>query len=206
MSRKTKEDSIKTRELLLEAALDVFSEKSFSDVTLNEIAERVGMTKGAFYWHFKNKSDILFNLIEEIHLSFEREFEEKFGEPKTLADLNDYYKKKLVPPDRNDRFMKINAMMLRRFEWPDEVRSNLLLLLKDQITREKRMVNDILRRSQEEGVIRKDIETEDVSAAITTVFYGLFILVFSKTVAEDLTSCADFISDAFRKELLYKAD
>ncbi|MGE4445078.1 MAG: TetR family transcriptional regulator, partial [Synergistaceae bacterium] len=54
MPRKTKEDSIKTRDLLLEASLDVFSEKSFSDVTLSEIAERVGMTMGALYWQFKN--------------------------------------------------------------------------------------------------------------------------------------------------------
>jgi AcrR family transcriptional regulator len=56
LPRKTKEDSQMTRNRLLDAALDVFSEKSFADVTLSEIAERVGMTKGALYWHFKNKN------------------------------------------------------------------------------------------------------------------------------------------------------
>lgn len=59
MPRKTKEDSQLTRSRLLESALDVFSEKSFADVTLSEIAERVGMTKGALYWHFK-KVDLHF--------------------------------------------------------------------------------------------------------------------------------------------------
>ena len=131
MPRKTKEESIKTRSLLLEAALDVFSEKSFSEVTLSEIAERVGMTKGALYWHFKNKSDLLSKLIKEICLDSESEFTEKFGTPETLADLREYYRKKLVPPDRNDRFMKIHAIMLRRFEWPEDVRSNAFSLLKD---------------------------------------------------------------------------
>ncbi len=160
MPRKTKEDSIKTRTLLLEAALDVFSEKSFSEVTLSEIAERVGMTKGALYWHFKNKSDLLSKLIKEICLDSESEFTEKFGTPETLADLREYYRKKLVPPDRNDRFMKIHAIMLRRFEWPEDVRSNAFSLLKDQITREKRMIKDILIRSQREGKVRQEIESK----------------------------------------------
>jgi len=90
LPRKTKEESIKTRSLLLEAALDVFSEKSFSEVTLSEIAERVGMTKGALYWHFKNKGDLLSKPIKEIFLDSEIEFAEKLVEPETLVDLRDY--------------------------------------------------------------------------------------------------------------------
>ena len=204
MPRKTKEDSIKTRGLLLEAALDVFSEKSFSEVTLSEIAERVGMTKGALYWHFKNKSDLLSKLIGEICLDSEIEFAEKIGEPETLADLRDYYKKKLMPPDRNDRFMKIHAIMLRRFEWPEDVRSNVFTLLKNQIAKEKKMINDILLRAMKEGILRQDIEVEKASSAITSVFYGLFILVLNEIVTDDITKCTDFICNAFRKELLYK--
>ena len=202
MPRKTKEDSIKTRTLLLEAALDVFSEKSFSEVTLSEIAERVGMTKGALYWHFKNKSDLLSKLIKEIFLDSEIEFAEKLVERETLADLRDYYNKKLMLPDKNDRFIKINAIMLRRFEWPEEVRSNLFTLLKDQIAREKKMINEILLRSRREGVIRQDIEVENASSAITSVFYGLYILVLNEIVTDDIIKSTDFIFNAFRKELI----
>ena len=202
MPRKTKEESIKTRSLLLEAALDVFSEKSFSEVTLSEIAERVGMTKGALYWHFKNKSDLLSKLIKEIFLDSEIEFAEKLVERETLADLRDYYNKKLMLPDKNDRFIKINAIMLRRFEWPEEVRSNLFTLLKDQIAREKKMINEILLRSRREGVIRQDIEVENASSAITSVFYGLYILVLNEIVTDDIIKSTDFIFNAFRKELI----
>ena len=202
MPRKTKEESIKTRSLLLEAALDVFSEKSFSEVTLSEIAERVGMTKGALYWHFKNKGDLLSKLIKEIFLDSEMEFAEKLVERETLADLRDYYNKKLMLPDKNDRFIKINAIMLRRFEWPEEVRLNLFTLLKDQIAREKKMINEILLRSRREGVIRQDIEVENASSAITSVFYGLYILVLNEIVTDDIIKSTDFIFNAFRKELI----
>lgn len=202
MPRKTKEESIETRSLLLEAALDVFSEKSFSEVTLSEIAERVGMTKGALYWHFKNKGDLLSKLIKEIFLDSEIEFAEKLVERETLADLRDYYNKKLMLPDKNDRYIKINAIMLRRFEWPEEVRSNLFTLLKDQIAREKKMINEILLRSRREGVIRQDIEVENASSAITSVFYGLYILVLNEIVTDDIIKSTDFIFNAFRKELI----
>lgn len=202
MPRKTKEESIKTRSLFLEAALDVFSEKSFSEVTLSEIAERVGMTKGALYWHFKNKGDLLSKLIKEIFLDSEIEFAEKLVERETLADLRDYYNKKLMLPDKNDRFIKINAIMLRRFEWPEEVRSNLFTLLKDQIAREKKMINEILLRSRREGDIRQDIEVENASSAITSVFYGLYILVLNEIVTDDIIKSTDFIFNAFRKELI----
>ena len=203
LSRKTKEDSMKTRSQLLEAALEVFSKKSFSDVTLSEIAGQVGMTKGALYWHFKNKNDLLLQLIEEICLDSEKEFAEKFNEPEKLPDLRDYYKKKLVLPDKNNRFLKIHTLMLRRFEWPEDVRSKVFSLLKEQIIREKAMINNILQRSQKEGIIRSDIDAEGVAVAITSVFYGLFILMVHEIVTADLSKCTDFICNAFGKELFY---
>ena len=190
-----------TRNRLLDAALDVFSEKSFADVTLSEIAERVGMTKGALYWHFKNKNNIFLKMVEEICLDAEMQFSEKYGEPKTLPDLRDYYKRRLVPPDNNDRFMKIHSLMLRRFEWPEEVRSNIFNILIDQIKREKMMVNDILLKAQQDNVIRQNIITEDVAGAITSVFYGLFILARHKLVSEDLARYADISAMLFRRDL-----
>ena len=64
--RKTKESALETRKKLLESALDEMSEKPFPDVSMNDIAARVGLSKGALYWHFKNKNDLLSNLVEDI--------------------------------------------------------------------------------------------------------------------------------------------
>ena len=203
LPRKTKEDSMKTRNRLLEAALDVFSEKSFSEVTLDEIAGRISMTKGALYWHFKNKSDILSKLIEEVCLDLERAFADKYGKPETLADLFDYYKKKLLTPDGNDRYLKVYALILRRYEWPEDARSEVFSILRSLVKKEKTMINDLLLKSLREKSIREDIVAEDVSAAITSVFYGLFILTLNDIVTDDISKCIDFVCDAFKKELLY---
>lgn len=41
------------------AALDLFAERGFSTTTTQDIADRAGVTKGAFYYHFKSKDEAL---------------------------------------------------------------------------------------------------------------------------------------------------
>lgn len=55
MVRKTKEEAENTRREILKAALEVFYQKGYSRTTFDEIAARINLTKGAVYWHFKNK-------------------------------------------------------------------------------------------------------------------------------------------------------
>lgn len=70
MARKTKEEARETREAILDAAIHVFFEKGVSLSSLNEIAQYAGVTRGAVYWHFKNKRDIFDALHERLHQSF----------------------------------------------------------------------------------------------------------------------------------------
>ncbi|HZZ50350.1 MAG TPA: TetR/AcrR family transcriptional regulator [Pseudonocardia sp.] len=52
-------DPDETRRALMEAALDLFAEKGFSRSSMQEVADRAGVTKGAFYHHFYTKEDVL---------------------------------------------------------------------------------------------------------------------------------------------------
>lgn len=62
MARCTKEEALATRDRLLDAAECVFAEKGVSRTSLNDIAAAAGVSRGAIYWHFKNKAD-LFNAM-----------------------------------------------------------------------------------------------------------------------------------------------
>ena len=53
-----------TRERILSAAMQVFAQKGWQRSSLDEIAHAAGMTKGAIYWHFKNKNDLFFALLD----------------------------------------------------------------------------------------------------------------------------------------------
>lgn len=55
--------SFQTRGRILEIARKKFVTKGFHNTSLQEIVEEIGLTRGAFYHHFKNKEDILYDLI-----------------------------------------------------------------------------------------------------------------------------------------------
>jgi AcrR family transcriptional regulator len=59
--------SVGTRERILEVALGLFSEQGYEKTSLREVAERVGVTKAALYYHFPSKEDILTELVEAAH-------------------------------------------------------------------------------------------------------------------------------------------
>lgn len=56
--------SEQTRQRLLEAARDVFTEKGFASASTEEIAERAGATRGALYHHYDGKKDLFQALFE----------------------------------------------------------------------------------------------------------------------------------------------
>ena len=71
MARRSKEEAERTRCAIIDAAIRVFSVKGVSHASLSMIAKEAGVTRGAVYWHFSNKTDLLNTLWDEILLPFE---------------------------------------------------------------------------------------------------------------------------------------
>lgn len=84
MVRKSKEEALETRNLILDTAELVFLEKGVSGSTLNDIAKAAGLTRGAIYWHFKNKADLFDAMMKRVTLPME-EFVQK-SEDNSLSD------------------------------------------------------------------------------------------------------------------------
>jgi AcrR family transcriptional regulator len=77
--RRTKAEADATRESLLDAAEAVFLEKGVAETTLADIARAAGVTRGAIYWHFKDKC-ALFRAMQDRALLPQETF---------VADLDD---------------------------------------------------------------------------------------------------------------------
>jgi AcrR family transcriptional regulator len=56
-----------TRERILDIALELFADQGYDKTSLRDIAERLGTTKAALYYHFERKQDILFELHLRLH-------------------------------------------------------------------------------------------------------------------------------------------
>ena len=87
MARKTKEEARATRESVLIAALDLFSEKGYSRTTFADLAKRIGMTRGAVYWHFDNKPALLAAMVDYFCSLRGKRVQQHFSETQSLEEL-----------------------------------------------------------------------------------------------------------------------
>jgi TetR/AcrR family transcriptional regulator, acrAB operon repressor len=89
MARRTKEEAQETRSRILDTAEHVFFEKGVSRTSLTDIAEAAGVTRGAIYWHFRNKADLFEAMFARIKMPFEELIEQTIdvNEPDPLARI-----------------------------------------------------------------------------------------------------------------------
>jgi TetR/AcrR family acrAB operon transcriptional repressor len=71
MARRTKEAAQETRSRILDTAEQVFLDKGVSHTTLDDLAAAAGVTRGAIYWHFRNKADLFNAMLQRVTLPME---------------------------------------------------------------------------------------------------------------------------------------
>ena len=124
MARKTKENALETRSQLLDAAEKVFFDKGFSQTSLMDVAEAANMTRGAIYWHFKNKGDLFEAMADRVRLPLES-LSEACTDPNErdpLGKLRDFFVQVLKESARNPRRRRVLTILFHKCELNDETR------------------------------------------------------------------------------------
>jgi AcrR family transcriptional regulator len=66
------------KERIIKAAFTVFTKKGYQDTTMDDIAKEVGVSKGALYQYFKNKRELLNQIVLSYHSMFREVLEASF--------------------------------------------------------------------------------------------------------------------------------
>jgi AcrR family transcriptional regulator len=72
-----------TRERIQSIALELFAEQGYEKTSLREIAERLGVTKAALYYHFRSKEDIVRSFVEDYRAELEQVIAWGASQPRT---------------------------------------------------------------------------------------------------------------------------
>jgi len=93
MARRTKEEALETRKTIMDAAVRVIARQGVANASLTDIAREAGVTRGAIYWHFANKADLLNSLWEQVQEFYAplTEASERIEEPDPLGRLEELY-------------------------------------------------------------------------------------------------------------------
>ncbi len=173
MMRKTKEEAEKTRDNILKSALKVFLKNGYSKTSLAGIAENAGYTRGAVYWNFKDKSEILENIITKFHGRF-------------FSEQNNILESSLDPIQKIKEIININLPMLyNNKEFRDFIELTWFKteidqhegLLQGKIAITKTFNDTILTLFNEasiEGAIKKEVDPEIAALSVTSIINGIY--------------------------------
>ncbi|RVX40589.1 TetR family transcriptional regulator [Nonomuraea polychroma] len=127
-----------TRTRIQEIALRLFTEQGYEATSLREIAEELGVTKAALYYHFKTKDDIVTSLVDLRIADVEELLEWVKSQPRTpetRREVLERYAAKLKRPQHIQmaRFLERNQTALRDHPKLSRMR-DLMLELANQLS------------------------------------------------------------------------
>jgi AcrR family transcriptional regulator len=172
MARRTKEDAEKTRRRILKAALDIFSKKGYDKATFENIAKRINLSKGAVYWHFSNKPELLKQLI--VYIIDEATGKQRIinSQPDNLIELRAGLKEWMnrvvkVPTNRK------HIRMLLGLDWSRPALRGVGAQFKKLDNSLINVIAAALRVMQERGALRSGVDIMNVAHTIVLTWIGI---------------------------------
>jgi len=190
VARKTKEDAQATRESVLIAALDLFSEKGYSRTTFSDIAKRIGMTRGAVYWHFDNKPALLAAMVDYFCNLREERVKQHFTEIQSLEELRAAFLEHTRAVAEDKRLKKFEFFMAFQMEWSEELLTETHKIL-DKIRKDPfEKLAAILRLPSISGQLRTDIDPRQLAVTLAGLWVGLCKIYLGACPKIDLVAAA----------------
>ena len=175
MSGNTKQAAEETRCDLLNAAVDLFLEKGVARVTLEQIARAAGYTRGAIYHHFRNKSEILEELMLSVRLPLEEflQSEADANGKNPLDVLQRRCERAMVDLFQDERRLRIHTILLHRCEFVEELNP----LFREIIEHDRQLLalsKKSFEKARDAGTLRPDISPGEAAFALHSFASGLY--------------------------------
>ena len=149
------------------AAVDSFARLGYQGTSIDRIAREVGVTKGAVYYHFRDKEDLLFEAVKDRIGGFERDVlraipptDDAVTALRRVVDSCFFH----ATVSNHRRF--IMTLMIEALDTHPDLSARFAKVLR----RMRTFLSDIVRRGQERGELRTDVEPE---VAATTFMAGI---------------------------------
>ncbi|WP_180966858.1 TetR family transcriptional regulator [Cohaesibacter celericrescens] len=175
MARKTKEETEKTYHALLEAAAELFRIQGYSRTTLNEIAKKAGMTRGAFYWHFEKKSDVIRAIWENhAYASFNpiREAIAKLPLENPAGAYRNHVREMIDVISDNQSVARAMFIILHNME-VSEKNNDLIEFLGEQHIRFHGSMSEAFIRIHAAGQLKPGISAEQAASGCSCLLLGM---------------------------------
>lgn len=172
-----KQNPEETRQALLKAALACFSTRGYSLTTITDIAAKIKLSKGAVYWHFKSKEDLLTALVVETHRAYTPLA--LLPQAATLDDIKDAFMDWARNISEHKDHRQFLIFLMSRVEWSEALKLKIKRRLESFIVRDPfDELAACLDRFREQGLLTDSLTTPQIVTLFTSVFFGTHRMAF----------------------------
>jgi AcrR family transcriptional regulator len=175
--RRTKEEAEQTRQALLDAAERVFLEYGVANATLAAIAREAKVTRGALYWHFRNKTDHCAAMLERVQLPLEaiQAKSDEIARDNPAAALEAFSLAAIRRAANDPQVRRVYTIVLHRRDRAP-THDPLLDSEAESRRRARQIFLPYFRMAGERGELRGDVAPETAAFALEAYIIGLFYL------------------------------
>ena len=156
---------------IIAAAIEVAGDHGWNAVTLDAIAQKVGVTKPALYGYFKNREELLHEVVRGVVSEFQSQFEIRVLQETDPGNIIRQFADVIF--DKVKTSGKIFFLLSSRYAENPEYR--------EEITRNVNTVQsafrDCLTRAKSQGSLSQDVDPDAAAYMITTMTMGVYTIL-----------------------------
>ena len=150
----------KTKELIRQEAYKLFAEKGFKEVTMKDICERTGLSRGGLYRHYSGAAEIFAEILSEEYVIADR-IEKQESATEILKDMLAEIKREI--PDKE------NSLSLAIYEYANQGNAAFFEEIQEKA---KKRWNSLIEYGMESGEFRS-VNADQITDMILYYYQGL---------------------------------
>ena len=177
-----------SRKQLMSAAIDCFARLGYQGTTIDRIARAAGVTKGAIYYHFRDKEQVLFEAVRDRVQGFEGHvLEEVAPAGDAIANLRRVIDACFFHATVSNHRRFIITLMVEALD----TNPRLSVEFRSILRRMRAFLAGIVRRGQQQGILRPDVTPEAAAAIIAAGIIGAEVQHYQDPEQIDLRAVLD---------------
>lgn len=158
-----------TRQKIFDTSLELFNKHGYENVTVDAICEKLGLSKGAFYTHFKSKDQIILEDFHHLNTYYDDIFREISTVQFTLGKLFLFQQKAMEQMEK----IGYRAVKLVYHVESDPQKKKSFLISKNHSL--YKITAELVREAQKKGEIRKDKTAAAITAMLLQFYRGIIL-------------------------------
>lgn len=163
-----------TREQIVQAARKLFTQRGYHNTSIYDLFELSGISKGAFYHHWKTKEDLAFTIMEEMRKAYDQHIFSAIEAEGRARDQIEHMLQKIVELNGDPEWHYCKLMAT----WSSELSptdGSLGASIHEMRARWQAFWETLLRRAQEQGDLRADLPAKQLSFLVISAICGVYL-------------------------------